>query len=117
MTPRARGLEQRLDRGSITPLMVAVVALALGASSVTARIGRIFLERARVEAVADAVALAMAGGDEDLGLAVAVRNQVRITDLEISGEFGLGFEALVTVVSERFPGEQYQGIARASTKP
>jgi len=97
--------------------MMAVVALALGATSVTAQIGRTFLERARVEAVADAVALAMASGDENLGLAVADSNQVRITDLEISGEPDLGFDALVTVVSERFPKEKYQGTARASTKP
>jgi hypothetical protein len=96
--------------------MMAVVALALGASSVTARIGRTLLEQARVDAVADAVALAMASGDESLGRAVAISNQVLIIDLEISGESGLGFEALVTVVSERFPGEKYQGIARASTK-
>ena len=97
--------------------MMAVVALALGASSVTARIGRIYLERARVEAVADAVALAMANGDENLGLAVAESNQVRITNQVISGEPTSGFEALVTVVSERIPGERYQGTARASTKP
>jgi hypothetical protein len=110
------------DRGSITPIMMAVVAVSVGVSSVTARVGREQIETFHLETAADAVALALATGDHALGLAVAQNNQVLIVDWEISGNAASGFEARVTV--GRFgadqwaePGRQKYAQARASTKP
>lgn len=110
-----QGDRRRVDQGSVTPLMMAVVALSLLAVSFTARVGEAHLHKVRVDAAADAVALALATGDEELARIVASRNQVRIVDLDIRGTVNAGFDAIVTVVTNRSPAES--AMARASTKP
>lgn len=105
------------DQGSTTPVMMAVVALSILAASLTAEVGQRSLETLRVESAADAVALAMAHGDVELGRAVAIRNQVRVIALEMTGDHDIGFDVLVTVSATASFAREYVGQARASTKP
>jgi len=122
VTIRPHGDRRSVDRGSVTPIMMVVVAVSLGVSSLTARVGRGHIENFHLDIAADAVALAMATGDRDLGLVVAEHNQVRIVDWEISGNAASGFEASVTIGRSeqdqtQKPGLQKYAHARASTKP
>lgn len=106
---------------------MAAVAFAVGAISLTARVGDRYLEISQIDAAADAVALAMASGDHALSHEVARWNRVRITSSEITGDHESGFDVWVTVEAMTEPGEdvadqgsfwsEYRGQARASTKP
>lgn len=97
--------------------MMAVVALSVLAASLTAEVGQRSLQKLRVESAADAVALAMALGDAELGRAVAIRNQVRITELVMTGDHDTGFDVVVTVSDSTSEVSHPIGRARASTKP
>lgn len=111
----------RRDRGSITPIMMVVVASTMISMSFTARLGQEVAEASRLEAVAGAVALALATGNGDVGDLVASANGVRILDTRILGDVMVGFDATVTVADETGHGRarastQDHGRARASTQ-
>lgn len=101
----------RCDRGSITPIMIVVVASTVMSISLTARLGREIVGAARLDAAAGAVALALATGDRNLGGLVASANGVRIVDARILGDVMAGFDATVTVADGTGHGR-----ARASTQ-
>lgn len=102
---------RRGDRGSITPIMMVVVASTVMAMSLTARLGRDVAHASQLDAVAGAVALALATGDREVGVLVAAANGVRIVDVRILGDSVTGFDATVTVADTGGHGR-----ARASTR-
>ncbi len=117
MTVPGRGEWHNVDRGSATPLMMAVVALSLLASSVTARVGGVHRHMMRVDNAVDAVALALATGDRDLAQFVATRNRVRMVEVQMTGTVETGFDVVVAVAAIEVPGHHYVARARASTQP
>lgn len=101
----------RADRGSATPIMMGIVAVAVVVASMSVRLGREFTEAVRLQSAADAVALALATGDRELASVVASSNSVRIVDESVIGDAETGFEATVTVAD----GDS-ESRARASTR-
>ncbi len=72
MTPRARpGLD---DNGQAAPLLVVMVALAVGLSLVAGEVGRVLNDAARARTAADAAALAGAAEGRESAEAVAADN-------------------------------------------
>lgn len=91
--------------------MLGVVALAVVAASMSARLGREFTEAIRLQSAADAVALALATGDREAALVVARLNGVRIVGESMVGDPDTGFDVTVTVAD----GDA-ESRARASTR-
>lgn len=79
--------------------MVTIVALTVVTASMSARLGREFIDAARLQSAADAVALALATGDRDLAISVAQLNGVRLVDERTVGDADTGFDVTVTVAS------------------
>ncbi|MFM8482242.1 MAG: hypothetical protein ACKOBT_02695 [Actinomycetota bacterium] len=99
------------DRGSATPIMMGIVAVAVVVASMSALLGREFTEAVRLQSAADAVALALATGDRELAGVVASSNSVQIVEESLVGDPEMGFEAMVTVAA----GDS-ESRARASTR-
>lgn len=95
--------------------MMVVIAGAVVASTFVARVGARVIAHARQDWAAEAVALALATGDRTLATEVAVANDVRIVDLDLTGDHDRGFDARVSVVL-RGSSSLRSSTSRASTE-
>ncbi len=71
------------ERGQVTVLVAAVIAVALAVVMALGRLGTILVQQARAASAADASALAGLNGGAAAAAGVAVANEARLVSVEV----------------------------------